>query len=306
MKQRSGFTLVEMLVVVMIITMLAGLTLSALGSARNAAAAARTRATIEKINRVVMKHYASYQYRKVDLGDTTGMKKENVARLKLNSLRIIIRQEMPDRYDDLSLVTPGQSSNKIKMSAVSQMYYTKVKGSSDSSNMAAELLYIQVMADSVGAGMFSESEVGDTDKDGLPEFIDGWGKPIRYILWPAGFFRTDNCESDLQVTTVATDPKFVHDPFDTANLEPGTPALFPLIYSAGPDGIYDINRGTTAGDESKTFSYQIPSDLSKQAFDIMQKDGDSRLMGQPWNDTDGNNKVLHHYDNITNHTLLSN
>ncbi|MBR6437436.1 MAG: prepilin-type N-terminal cleavage/methylation domain-containing protein, partial [Thermoguttaceae bacterium] len=75
MKQRIGFTLIEMLVVVMIITMLAGLTLSAVGSARNAAAAARTRATIEKINRVIMKRYASYQYRKVDIGATAGKTK---------------------------------------------------------------------------------------------------------------------------------------------------------------------------------------------------------------------------------------
>lgn len=299
MKQRTGFTLIEMLVVVMIITMLAGLTLSALGSARNAAAASRTRATIEKINRVVMKHYASYQYRKVDIGDTSGMNKQQVAREKLNALRIIIRQEMPDRESDLKLLTKGQVAKKIRMSAISQMYYSKLNNSSDSSHTSAELLYMQVMADSVGAGMFSEGEVGDTDKDGLPEFIDGWGRPIRYILWPAGFFRTDNCESDLQATTVPTDAKFVHDPFDTANLEPGAPALYPLIYSAGPDGIYDINRGTTEGDEANTFPYSNPPDP-------MCKDGDRRYIGQPWNDTDGNNRVLHHFDNITNHTLLSN
>lgn len=302
MKQRTGFTLIEMLVVVMIITMLAGLTLSALGSARNAAAASRTRATIEKINRVVMKHYASYQYRKVDIGDTSGMNKQQVAREKLNALRIIIRQEMPDRAGDFDLRTRGQTT----MPAFTQMYYAKTRtskdpetGAANSTNMAAELLYMQVMADTVGAGMFSEGEVGDTDKDGLPEFIDGWGRPIRYILWPAGFFRTDNCESDLQATTVPTDAKFVHDPFDTANLEPGAPALYPLIYSAGPDGIFDINRGTTEGNEANTFKYQTP-------LNPMTKDGDGRYIGQPWNDTDGNNRVLHHFDNITNHTLLSN
>ena len=89
MKQRTGFTLIEMLVVVMIITMLAGLTLSAVGSARNAAAAARTRATIEKINRVIMKQYASYQYRKVDVGNTDGKSKTEVATEKLKRLRML-------------------------------------------------------------------------------------------------------------------------------------------------------------------------------------------------------------------------
>ena len=293
MKQRIGFTLIEMLVVVMIITMLAGLTLSAVGSARNAAAAARTRATIEKINRVIMKQYASYQYRKVDIGNTAGMNKSQVATEKLKKLRALIRHEMPDRAGDLNAFS-GES-----LPAATQAFKTKFSKSTDSSHASAELLYMIVMADPVGAGMFSEGEIGDTDGDDLPEFLDGWGRPIRYILWPAGFFRSDSCETDLQVTVNMNDSKFVHDPFDTANIEPGTPALYPLIYSAGPDGIYDINRGTTSGSEQNTFSY--PNTLSP-----MTKDGDNRYIGLPWNDTDGNNRVLHHYDNITNHSMISN
>ncbi|MBR5710189.1 MAG: type II secretion system protein [Thermoguttaceae bacterium] len=293
MKQRIGFTLIEMLVVVMIITMLAGLTLSAVGSARNAAAAARTRATIEKINRVIMKQYASYQYRRVDVGDTSGKNKNQVATEKLKRLRALIRHEMPDRAGDLNAFY-GET-----LPAATQAFKTKFNKSSDSSHASAELLYMIVMADPVGAGMFSEGEIGDTDGDGLPEFLDGWGRPIRYILWPAGFFRSDSCETDLQVTVNTNDSKFVHDPFDTANIEPGTPALYPLIYSAGPDGVYDINRGTTSGGEQNTFSY--PNTLNP-----MTKDGDNRYVGWPWNDTDGNNRVLHHYDNITNHSMISN
>lgn len=293
MKQRIGFTLIEMLVVVMIITMLAGLTLSAVGSARNAAAAARTRATIEKINRVIMKRYASYQYRKVDIGATAGKTKLQVAQAKLNALRILIRHEMPDRAGDLT------AFNGEALPAITKMYTTKFNKSSDTSHASAELLYMIVMADPVGAGMFSEGEVGDNDQDGLPEFVDGWGRPIRYILWPAGYFSSDKCESDLQVTPDSTNSKFVHDPFDTANIEPGTPALYPLIYSAGPDGIYDINRGTTSGSEQNTFNYSNPPAP-------MTKDGDNRYIGTPWNDTDGNNRVLHHYDNITNHSMLTN
>ena len=298
MKQRNGFTLIEMLVVVMIIAMLAGLTLSAVGSARNAAAAARTRATIEKINRVVMKRYASYQYRKVDIGDTSGKTKLQVAQAKLNALRILIRHEMPDRLTDLEKI--GSEA----LPAITNMYKAKYNSSKDpdgnknTTPMAAELLYMIVMADPVGASMFSEGEIGDNDQDGLPEFIDGWGRPIRYILWPAGFFRPD-CESELQATVNQNDVKFVHDPFDTANIEPGTPALYPLIYSAGPDAIYDINRGTEQGSGQSTFKYPNPPAP-------MGKDGDNRYVGQPWNDTDGNNRVLHHYDNITNHSMLTN
>jgi hypothetical protein len=31
---------------------------------------------------------------------------------------------------------------------------------------------------------FSDKEVQDTDGDGLPEFIDGWGHPLQFFRWP--------------------------------------------------------------------------------------------------------------------------
>jgi len=55
---------------------------------------------------------------------------------------------------------------------------------------SAELLYYCiVVADSFGASgaggdRFTEREVSDTDEDGLPEFIDAWGNPLRFYRWP--------------------------------------------------------------------------------------------------------------------------
>ena len=34
---------------------------------------------------------------------------------------------------------------------------------------------------------FSQSEIGDTDHNGYPEFLDGWGKPIFFLRWAPGF-----------------------------------------------------------------------------------------------------------------------
>lgn len=39
---------------------------------------------------------------------------------------------------------------------------------------------------------FSAREVGDTDSDGLPEFLDAWGGPLKFYRWPVYF------NSDLQ------------------------------------------------------------------------------------------------------------
>lgn len=34
---------------------------------------------------------------------------------------------------------------------------------------------------------FTPREVADTDNDGLPEFVDAWGEPLQFFLWPTHF-----------------------------------------------------------------------------------------------------------------------
>ncbi len=106
-------------------------------------------------------------------------------------------------------------------------------------NQNAELLYA-VVASSTFQGSsalehFRPSEIGDTDGDGYPEFIDAWGRPIRWLRWPAGFSSPLN-------DTLTPDPM---DPLktdwrwaDSVTLKPWM--LVPLIISAGPDGEFDI------------------------------------------------------------------
>jgi prepilin-type N-terminal cleavage/methylation domain-containing protein len=38
---------------------------------------------------------------------------------------------------------------------------------------------------------FTESEVRDTDHDGLPEFVDAWGQPLRFYRWPIFYSPTN-------------------------------------------------------------------------------------------------------------------
>jgi prepilin-type N-terminal cleavage/methylation domain-containing protein len=134
---------------------------------------------------------------------------------------------------------------------------------------SAECLYMIVTMGrgSEVRGRFGDSEVGDADGDSLLEFHDGWGNPILFLRWAPGF-----TESDLQASTFgpnpAPPPAYVaypaggtytptsppgafaaaalddHDPFDSRNLFPYAYRLVPLIYSAGPDGVYDINFQT--------------------------------------------------------------
>src|SRR5262249_21754273 len=56
----------------------------------------------------------------------------------------------------------------------------------------AECLYMILTAmGGSGAGVegetFSPGDVADTDGDGLPEFVDKWGNPIQFFLWPTHY-----------------------------------------------------------------------------------------------------------------------
>jgi prepilin-type N-terminal cleavage/methylation domain-containing protein len=55
---------------------------------------------------------------------------------------------------------------------------------------SSELLYYTLVVSGtfgsspVDADQFSGAEVKDTDEDGLPEFVDAWGEPLRFYRWP--------------------------------------------------------------------------------------------------------------------------
>ncbi len=77
----------------------------------------------------------------------------------------------------------------------------------------SECLYMILSAirdlDGTGLDSFNEQEIGDTDQDGMPEILDGWGRPIYFLRWAPGFI------SDLQ------DPNNRQpDPFDPVRVDP--------------------------------------------------------------------------------------
>ncbi len=144
---------------------------------------------------------------------------------------------------------------------------------------------------------FRTNESGDKDGDGLKEFWDAWGQPIYWRRWPAGFLPDQEARDTLQdrKTPPSDDPeRLAGDGWQT----------YPLIFSAGPDGLYDINVGTEAGG---VYHYRLDADgnLNPCQMDLHQP---PLLIGQPDDSTgpygEPPNGRLDHHDNIHNHALL--
>lgn len=61
------------------------------------------------------------------------------------------------------------------------------------STARAEALYaflVESPGALVGRDSFKDSEVADTDGDGMPEFVDAWGNPLLFFRWPT-YYNSD-------------------------------------------------------------------------------------------------------------------
>ncbi|MCU0711762.1 MAG: type II secretion system GspH family protein [Pirellula sp.] len=218
-------------------------------------------------------------------------KQELVERARLFMLREIIRTEMPDHPDDLKatqfwfsefsstnppvirpvptglinggvdvFVPPGPVLALSTTSRAARLFTILSSVPRwDQQNANAELLFL-VIADSEFDGstaheMFGQSEIADTDGDGLNEFVDAFGVPIKWIRWPTGYQIGGKSFPDMlnkgivdqSTQSVSVDS----EPYDRLRADPGwrttntnlRPGVFPppLVVSAGVDRFFGLN-----------------------------------------------------------------
>ena len=292
-----------------------------------------------------MERWESYETRRVEINSnylsivdnlrttsqiTSRQRGQVLQDLRLLAQRELLMLEMPDSWSDVLLNPVGSTALAnprvlASFPALRQSYlrrydrviFNKPPGVGSNTddiiaNQGAECLYMIVMlatGDGEARTLFGEQDIGDTDDDGAPEFLDGWGRPIEFIRWPTGFAE----RSDLMSGNADAD----HDPFDvyrrdqsfaprpagsvystilplvaalTGELADGNPAfrLVPLIYSAGSDGETDIDDLPYTGGIP-------PSGLDPYAID---PDTTEFVFGLPFDKNgDGDNSL----DNIHNH-----
>lgn len=204
----------------------------------------------------------------------------------------------------------------------------------------SECLYMIIGAirdlDGGGLDFLHEGEIGDLDGDEMPEILDAWGRPIAFLRWPAGFVEHPGADftwgtaddipyyTDLQRFTVdGTDlvvPEY-RDPFDPLRIDnrPGVAmpaaggagnakyffnyAIYPLVFSAGPDQVYDIVRfDNDTSNALVPFHYYRDvanpyGGWANDPYSILPTNG--RRLGEPFA-SDG---TAGYADNIHNHAL---
>ena len=327
---RHGFTLIELLVTITIIGILTGMTLGAIRYARSAACESKTKATIAKLNDIVMRRYESYMTRRVPI-DTSGTPPREAARHRYFALMDLMRMEMPERTYDI-LTDPMGSS--ISRPALSQMYKQKKDTTppADLQYMSAKYLYMWVsMTHPEDMEQFSQNEIAVDPKDkNWPYFVDGWGMPIMFLRWAPGFSsgagfyegpnpvpnpfnptdptKTRSDASDIQTGNPLND----HDPFDTQRIFPGNYRLLPLIYSGGPDQAgHEIKYGITATaknpDDTDYSTYYIINPTADpldrpDPYASVPTDYGAVLIGSPSNPL-SSDPGINRFDNIHNHRI---
>jgi len=297
---RTAFTLIELLIAISIMGILAAAAVFAMVAAQETARETKTRSTITKVHGLMMDRWESYRTRRLPIELPPQPSKADEARLK--ALRELMRMEMPERWTDIT-------ANPITLPfrpALSQSYlqrYQSVKGEKGADfptaqYQGAECLYLIITmgpADEVGGiEQFRASEIGDSDADGMPEFLDGWGRPISFLRWAPGFtVAPDGTRlSDLQ----SGDPNKDPDPFDSRRLDKTAFALFPLVYSAGPDG----RLGLFMGDRGSTmFNY-----AQNQNYPYYKDPNNGQRIGSPVDEQTDQVGGYDYVDNIHNHLLL--
>lgn len=307
--RRRGFTLVELLVVCAVVAVLLSMVLFALRGAAEQARVDRTRAQITKIHDLMIARYEGYRERPLPMR-VTNADPVSASRHRLYATWELMRMEIPDRKSDLTDnaaylkqpdgVTPLQPSlwtamrrkaNALQLAKPTPGDWTTADWSLE--NQQAECLYLWLSTirdgESTGLDFFPQSEIGDTDNDGMPEILDGWGTPIRFLRWAPGY------KSVVQSQDPATQP----DPFDPFKTNPTGYALVPLIFSAGPDRKFDLaldNNPAIHYSQTASPPYSMPA----PNWPYITVGG--KMLGEPIDaESDGS---LDFVDNITNHLLV--
>ena len=229
LRPRAGFTLVELLVVIAIIATLLGLTAGAAAAFLTDAREAATRATLAKIDGKLQRRMAALRRsgdRGSGDGSRVGRGVVSPLSLKTEQARRMpayLVSFRPQAGQDGELGTPddvippplfeeqdltfrvrngldaagpfaGNTVDNPDGPDFVPLHADYDAYAADATASSEALYRFLTVGESYGVrdtdeAAFTESELADTDGDGLREIVDGWGNPIRFYRWPTRLIR---------------------------------------------------------------------------------------------------------------------
>lgn len=302
-----GFTLVELLVVITIITILASTAVFTMFGVREDVREKSTQSTVSQIGEIIATQFEEYRVRPLPIQIPAGASPQLAAGLRLLAVRQMMRMELPDRITDVvdgpAPIVVGSVSQIMPSPSLWRAYRRRAEAALGvnwattwtAGYQGAECLYMILATirdgDRTGLDGIAESQIGDVDGDKMPEILDAWGKPIEFLRWAPGF------RSDIQTGNASVAPDFF-DPLHVDyrwgdNIPANEPfMLYPLIFSAGRDGQYDIVTERVP----ITLRYMLTAPPNDPYYELSA----NTFMGAL---TDTNNDGPGYADNITNHSL---
>ena len=227
---RRGFTIIELLVVIVIIGILAALTMQVVGGMMANANKAATSTTLNKAQGRIRSRIQSfdavdmeqYKLKAKNLGATTEAEQTAMAKKLLFKEAfpqnwVEFQQQWPELYTELYIEAQSKLGNTVTTAPIpaGPLTLTPLQAAAES----GEVLYATLTrgpipgegkrkvisgAETVEADEFNSQDLGDTDEDGFTEFIDAWEQPLRFYRWPTRLVR-DGLDSNnllLPITLV--------------------------------------------------------------------------------------------------------